>query len=347
MICHADVWAGVIDRSAIIGWRGIPRLARWLLSYPRLIIRYLALPDHQSVIVGYPGHLDVLVIWPFAKIRKAKIVWNTYISMYDTVVGDRELVPSWSPIAYLISAWEWLCSRAADLTLLDTKANAKYFASRYGVDPERIAAVLIGVEPEMFPRARSVRRKEHDPDRFIQVLFFGQMIPLHGLNTILQAVQLGQNDNIFWTLVGRGQDDAKVRTVLEDKSVSNLSWVGWVPQPELIDHIHNSDICLGIFGVSSKANRVIANKVYEVIAAGKPLITRDSTAIRELLSSEMLGIRLIEPGNPHALLDAVRDFGSQREHLSSMELHLGLIDRISPEAIGADLLAAMEKSDVI
>jgi hypothetical protein len=68
--CHTDVWAGVEDKSQVSGFRNKLQLAfKWLLSYPGLIFRYLKAPEHDFVYVGYLGQLDVLVLWPFARLK--------------------------------------------------------------------------------------------------------------------------------------------------------------------------------------------------------------------------------------------------------------------------------------
>jgi glycosyltransferase involved in cell wall biosynthesis len=79
-----------------------------------------------------------------------------------------------------------------------------------------------------------------------------------------------------------------------------------VPYEYLIDYICKADICLGIFGTSGKATRVIPNKVYQILAAGKPLVTGDTPAIRELLR-ESPTVRLVTPGSPESLASAVLD----------------------------------------
>lgn len=66
--CHSEVWEGVEDKSQVFGWIARFRLLfKWLLRYPMLILRYVRLPKHDVIIVGYMGQMDILVIWPFAK----------------------------------------------------------------------------------------------------------------------------------------------------------------------------------------------------------------------------------------------------------------------------------------
>ena len=340
--CNSDVWAGVRDKSDVVGRRaGLKITARLLASYPGLIWRYSRVPRHDIVLVGYLGHLDLLVIWPLAKLRRAKIVWNAYISLYDTVVEDRRMFSRRSPLAWGLFVWEWLCCRAADLILTDTEANAAYFSSRYVIEPDRIATAQVGVEPEFFPRAPN-RKETFEPDQPTTVLFYGQMIPLHGIETILSAAELAGSERILWTLIGQGQDEEKVYAALDNHRLPKVTWVLWVPFEDLIQWIQKADICLGIFGNSDKASRVIPNKVFEVLASGKPIVTMDSPGIRELLSPDMLGVKLVKAGDPQALYEGVVELGEQRATLAQSELHVDVLDRIFPKAIGAELVNIMD-----
>ena len=341
--CNADIWVGVRDKSEVVGrWAGFRVAARLLASYPGLIRRYLNIPNHSIVLVGYLGHLDVVVIWPFAKIRGAKIIWNAYISLYDTMVEDRRMFSRWSLLAWGLSAWEWLCCRAADLILLDTRAHASYFRERYGGKSSRFASVMVGVEPEVFHRVAPTA----DGSASIgttHVLHYGQMIPLHGLEFIVKAAALAKDNDIQWTIIGRGQEEAGVREQVEASTLGRVELIAWVTREELVRRIQEADICLGIFGVSEKAARVIPNKVFEALAIGKPIVTMDSPGIRELLSPDMPGVKLVRAGDPQAIYEGVVELGEQRATLAHSELYLDVLDFIFPKAIGAELLRAMRQ----
>jgi len=313
--CHRDVWDGIEDKSRVSGWKRRLRLGlRWLLAYPPLIYRYLRLPDHDAVLVGYMGQLDVLMLWPFSRIRRKPIVWDAFLSLYDTIVEDRRFVGKRHPLALGLYALEWLSCRAADRIILDTNAHGAYFSATFGVPRERITRVIVGAETDVFAPVKTSANTEHAP----LVLFYGQFIPLHGIEYIVQAAKRCEDRHIRWMLIGRGQEEGKIRDLIAAIGPSRLDWIDWVSYPELVDWINRADVCLGIFGKTDKARRVIPNKVFQILATGKPLITMDSPAARELLA-DWPGVSLIPPADPNALAETVCNLVSEQVPLLPAE----------------------------
>jgi glycosyltransferase involved in cell wall biosynthesis len=68
--------------------------------------------------------------------------------------------------------------------------------------------------------------------------------------------------------------------------------------------IAKADVCLGIFGRTEKASRVIPYKVYEALAMKKPVITGDSPAAREILHDQV-HVLLSPMGEPEALAQRI------------------------------------------
>ena len=73
----------------------------------------------------------------------------------------------------------------------------------------------------------------------------------------------------------------------------------------LIERVAQADICLGIFGATDKARRVVPNKVYQTLALGKAVITAETPAVCEVFTSgeEMV---TVPPGDPELLAGAIR-----------------------------------------
>jgi len=335
--CHHHVWDGVEDKSGLHSPLAKLRfLLSWLIAYPGLVFRYLRLPKHEVVMVGYLGQLDVLVLWPFAKLRGVKLVWDAFLSLHDTVVNDRKLCRPASITARLLYWWEWLACRAADRVILDTRAHAAFFERHYRLAPGKTGSVFVGVEPEKFQPSKSQGHQE--ASRPLSVLFYGQYIPLHGIPIIVEAARLLEDVAVEFTLVGSGQEQALVEEMLEAHPLPSLRCIAWVEYERLHQLIDGADLCLGIFGDSDKAGRVIPNKVFQVLQSEKPLITRNSKAIRELLHPGIPGIFLIEPASPQALARVIRDIANAPEQLPAGSLYREIKEQIQPRAIGQQLL---------
>ena len=146
-------------------------------------------------------------------------------------------------------------------------------------------------------------------------------------------------------LIGRGQEESAIRTLLAQTPVRHLTWIPWVEYEALSQHIAAADCCLGVFGASEKAAQVIPNKVFQVISAGRPLITRQSPAIAELAGEATDGLYLVPPEDPHAIVGALAAFRRDRSRLTRRTLYPDLRARISTIGVGNAFCARLLGGD--
>ena len=341
--CHRDVWGGVEDKSQVSGWLArFKKVCSWLISYPGLILEYLRLPAHDAVIVAYMGQLDVLVLWPFAKCRGVPIVWDAFLSLYDTVVCDRKIIGPKHPASYLLYWLEYFACRIANTVVLDTASHGQYFADTFKIPPDKIETVFVGAEDEIFAACG------HKADYHTQgasspftILFYGQFIPLHGVDVVVRAAKLTMAEDFRWVLIGKGQESGRIDALCEELKPTNLVRIDWVQYEELLMWIDKADLGLGIFGNTEKAKRVIPNKVFQLLMAGCPIITGDTPAIRELLVPSCM-VALIPLDDPAALVAAVKKmaaFSAQRERAHDFKI----IEQITPGQIGSSMLKILQK----
>ncbi|MDX6424026.1 MAG: hypothetical protein QOI67_1497 [Gaiellaceae bacterium] len=281
---HEPVWEGTRD-----AWRAGPatvvRLARAEL---RLLRRQSE--RYDAVIVGYPGHFDL----PAAKraARGAPVLFNPLVSLADTLVSDRARFRPGSLPARALSLVDRRALRAADVVIADTEQHARFFAEL--ADLERVEVCFVGAEERIF--------QPGSPGEFTHALFVGKLIPLHGLETILEAARLAPE--LPFRVVGTGQLDG-----LLERRPANVEWVPWVEYERLAGELHAAGAALGIFGTSEKAARVIPNKAFQALACARPLVTADTPATRELLVDGESAL-LVPPGDAQALAAALRRLAS-------------------------------------
>jgi glycosyltransferase involved in cell wall biosynthesis len=319
---HVNVWGGSQHKFRA----GPTAVARIMLAELRLLARPRA--EFDAVIVGYPGHWDV----PRARrvARKRPLVFNPLVSLSDTFVSDRRRFRERSLAARVLLATDRRALRLSDLVVADTDANGDFLAGLAEIPRERVRVCLVGAEERVFEPGWA------RPDRFT-ALFVGKLIPLHGLETILDAARLAPD--LSFRIVGSGQLDP----LLADPP-PNVERVPWIDYERLPAELHRAGCALGIFGTSDKAARVIPNKAFQALACGTPLVTGDTQAARELLVDGESAL-LVPPGNPAALANTLRrlaDDPALQVHLSGGGLYT-YQQRASEAVLGARWRALLEE----
>ena len=278
---HEPVWEGARD-----AWRAGPRTA---LRLARAELRLLRRPSerYDAVIVGYPGHFDL----PAARraARGAPVLFNPLVSLSDTLVSDRGRFRAGSLPARVLALVDRAALRAADVVVADTEQHARFLAELAGL--ERVEVCFVGAEERVFQPGPTA-------PEFTHALFVGKLIPLHGLETILEAARLAPE--LPFRIVGSGQ----LSSLLERRP-ANVEWVPWVDYERLAAEHHAAGAALGIFGRSDKAARVIPNKAFQALACAAPLVTADTPAARELLVDGESAL-LVPSGDAQALATALR-----------------------------------------
>jgi glycosyltransferase involved in cell wall biosynthesis len=305
---------------------------RWTVAF-RLFLAELRLrfSNHDVfdvVLVGYPGHFDV----PHARrvAGKRPLVFNPLISLHDTLVGDRSRFREGLFTARVLWVVDRRALRLSDLVVADTDANADFLAELGELPRERVRVCMVGAEDRLFHAGWR-------PDEPFRVLFVGKLIPLHGVETILEAARLVPELEV--RVIGSGQLDEAM-----EARPPNVEWLEWIEYDDLPREYWSAGCALGIFGTSDKAQRVIPNKAYHALACGAPLVTADTPAARELLRDGESAL-LVPPGDPSALAEAIRRVAADPDLAQSLSRSGRAVyeERASEEVLGARWRSLLEE----
>lgn len=257
---------------------------------------------YDLIIVGYS---DSRVIVPLAKIISSKkIVWDAFYSLYDSWVMDRSLVQQRSLKAKYYWFLDWLNCKLSDRILLDTNEHIKYFINTFKINKDKFLKVLVGSLAVSQQELKAVADEEN---KKFKIFFYGKYIPLQGVEYIVRAAKILENEHdIEFDILGSGQESKTIEKLFEKLQIKNINFIDRVPYSELVNKMNKADICLGIFGKTSKARRVIPNKIYDAIALGKAVITSDTPAIRELFDDRK-NILLCEIANENDLAKKIME----------------------------------------
>jgi glycosyltransferase involved in cell wall biosynthesis len=269
-------------------------------TYFNLLQRYRLIDDYDVLMVGYPGHFDVFLAWVLAKTHNKPLAWDVLNSLYlitiERGIQERSLLT-----VKLIKTFESRACKLPDMLFLDTDNFVDWFAKTHHIRTENFRIVQIGADDRFFaPLDKKVN------DNTFRVIYYGTYIPNHGVEYIVQAANLLQDDpSIMIEMIGRGPEKEKATQLAEHLKLNNLIFVDWLGQDDLIDHIANADLVLGTFGITKQQELTNNNKIYEAFAMRKPVISGDSPALPNVLQHEV-HLYLCKRGDPKSLAEGIR-----------------------------------------
>ncbi|GIW39725.1 MAG: hypothetical protein KatS3mg076_0302 [Candidatus Binatia bacterium] len=303
---HVPLWERTRDKDA--SYFAPASLGRLLPSYLGAAVSLLrTLPragETDVYCVGFQGPLDVVLLR--AARPRAKIVFFPLVTLTETLLEDRGVYGPRSLWARLVRALDGISLRAATTVVFDTRVHAEDVCRSFSLEPRRVRTWYLGADLEVFERRVPPKRKGS-----VNVLFYGQFLPLHGLDTILDAFErLLSRPGYECRVVGTGPERRRLEPRLRDLEGRGLRWTEWVAYGDLGREVAGADVVLGCFGNSRKASLVVPNKVYQAAAVGRPIVTRDGPAIREIFrpGDDLLAV---PPNDPASLFEALLELGDE------------------------------------
>ncbi len=271
---------------------------KYLRRTPRLVFDVVR-KRADLILVGFPGHADVAA----ARLATTRpVVFDAFVSLYETE-QDRREQPGLVSARARRFAWEdRLACRLATRIVLDTDTHAAYFAQQFGVSPSRLRRVWVGADDDVM---KPGREPAPTAGRF-RIFVYASFIPLHGLEYVVRAARAleRRKEDVQIDIVGGGPTAHATMQLVADLGTTHVQFLGRRPYEELPGLMAASQMCLGIFGTSAKAQRVIPNKVFDALAVARPVLTADTPAAREVLVHGD-NAYLCAPGDAEALADAI------------------------------------------
>ncbi len=283
-----------------------------------------------------------LFILPLAKlISKGPIVYYGYMPIYDTLVNDRKWLNPHSIKARIILFAEKLCWKFSDMIIKESYAEIEFCSNNFGLDKEKSRRVFISTDDSNVFSCTFKKSEE-----FFIVLYFGSFIPHHGVDTIIEAAKILSNEReIIFKLCGKGQMKEEMEETVKKHKLKNVEFLGWLSAEKFRNVIKDSDICLGVFGDQNKADYGVTNKAYEILCSQKPLLTRESQAMREIKAKNGENCILVSSKNPEKLSEAILYLKNNEEKRKEIAINGRILyeKSLSMEKSSKQLLESLEE----
>lgn len=276
------------------------------------------------------------------KVKQVDLVWGTSPPIFQGVTTlllarlkrapflfeVRDLWPAFAiavgvlknPLLVRASLWlERFLYRHADRLMVNSPGFIDHVAAR---GARWIELIPNGAEPEMFhPEAdgNHFRQAHRLEDKFL-IVYAGAHGMSNDLDVVLQAAsQLRGCPEVCFVFVGDGKEKAHLQAQAEEMQLTNTCFIPPVAKDQMGEILAAADACLAILKPIELYKTTYPNKVFDYMAAGRPVILAIGGVIQQVVESAGAGIA-VPPGDPAAIARAAQDLSADRQKARRMGL---------------------------
>ena len=205
-------------------------------------------------------------------------------------------------------------TRADGVVVLSNEMREFVLANR-PIDPDRVHVIANWYEDE---------KQEENPEngfasmvegRFV-VSYFGNMGICQDMQTILDAMRLLKEENVFFLFAGHGNKMEALKAAVEEEGFSNVRIFDFLHGQQFRDALAISD-CALVSLAEGTTGLCVPSKTYSYMMKGIPLlaIMDEGDIVRDVEAGAGCWVR---NGDAQGLADAIRTMGSDSCRLNGM-----------------------------
>jgi glycosyltransferase involved in cell wall biosynthesis len=252
-----------------------------------------------------PPIFQGVTAWILARLKHAKFLFEVrdLWPQFAIAVGVLK-----NPVVISLSEWlERFLYRHADHVMVNSPGFVKHVTS---LGARQVELIPNGADPAMFNPADKGTgfRKSHGlQDKFV-ALYAGAHGMSNDLGVVLNAAKILQGkpaaSNIQIVFLGDGKEKPVLQQQAKDFRLSNVSFLPSVPKNEMPTVLAGADVCIAILKPLDEYRTTYPNKVFDYMAAGRPVILAIDGVIRQVVESANCGL-YTEPGNAAEVANAI------------------------------------------
>jgi glycosyltransferase involved in cell wall biosynthesis len=296
------------SRSMHSGFLG--QLLSFLTFASSSLIAALRVRDVDVVLATTPPIFQAVTAWLVAAVRRLPLILEIRDLWPEFIIDMGKLE---NPVAIAIARrLERFLYARANSFIVNSPAYVGYLEGK-GVERRRITLIPNGVSPEMFAddaavtdAARAVRARFALGNKFV-AMYAGAMGPANDLEVLLDAAAaLRDDDRIHIMLVGDGKTRKHLETSARARGLTNVTFAGPQTKTDMRAFLHAADACVATLQNITMFRMTFPNKVFDYLAAGRPVVLGIDGVIREVVERAEAGV-FVQPGDSPALAEAIRE----------------------------------------
>jgi glycosyltransferase involved in cell wall biosynthesis len=214
-----------------------------------------------------------------------------------------------SVLIRLARAAERFLYNHADHLLVNSPAYVAHIAGK-GIPERKVSLIPNGVNPEMYSvnEDAGAIRKRHGLDGRFVVTYAGALGMANDLSTILRsAARFGGIPDLVFVFAGAGRERPALEAQAHEMGLKNVVFLGALAKSEIPNLLAASDVCIATLKNIPMFRKTYPNKVFDYLAAGRPVVLAIDGVIREVVERGQAGI-FAPPGDDEAIARAIETF---------------------------------------
>lgn len=283
--------------------KGLSQLFAFILFQLKALI-FLLRNDFDVV---HPNDFDTLIpAFLAAKLKRKKIVYDCHED-YPAMMRDRNL----NFISFVVDKAQSFIIRRLDLILVASPTFEKSFKEK-GVKKVEVILNCKNINDYIIQadEIKKLRRSLEAEDKFI-FLYIGRLAQDRNLEELIDIFKKITDPRILFIVGGSGILEKRIER--EAAACQNINFIKMVPSNKVSLYTKTADIVLAIYSKKNLNNiRSVPNKIFESIAAAKPIIASKYGLIGEIINETGCGIT-VEPDEVNKIKDAIIKISSDKK----------------------------------
>jgi glycosyltransferase involved in cell wall biosynthesis len=239
--------------------------------------------------------------WALARLKGARFLFEVRDLWPEFAVAVGVLK---NPLLIRLSTWlERFLYRRADQVMVNSPGFIPHVTQR---GARQVALIPNGADPRMFDPHLSGEafRQQHGLQGKFVLMYAGAHGMSNDLGVVLEAArQLAHRTDIIFVFLGDGKEKPGLVQQAADLGLQNVLFIPPVSKLDIPLALAAADACIAILKPIDAYKTTYPNKVFDYMAAGKPVVLAIEGVICEVVQRMQAGIP-VQPGNPQALAQA-------------------------------------------
>ncbi len=281
------------------------RTVNYLSFVPSALFRSWRLGRFDVLVGTSPQFFCPVATWLAAVVRRTPWVFELRDLWPESISAVGAMHKS-LPLR-LLERLELRMYRNASAVVCLTRAFMENLESR-GINSSKLKYVPNGIVPSFWDSGARDRGRAQlglTADE-IAVSYVGTIGMAHGLGTMLDAASVlrTSHPNVRFFVVGDGAELADLKTRAASLGLSNVAFTGLLPHEDIAAIMAGTDVALVTLKPSETFKTVLPSKMFEAMAARKPIVLAVEGEAKQVLERARGGL-CVAPGDSHALAAAI------------------------------------------